>query len=84
MEANKRVDLKPGELAENVKKLINNAFTVSDGTNTDENANHLLLGKHIKMYFEDEVDGTVKTTWEGHVISTYISLVCSEVFSPDK
>jgi hypothetical protein len=70
MEANKRVDLKPEELAENVKKLINNAFTVSDGTNNDEDENHLLLGKHIQMYFEDEVDGTVKTTREGHVIST--------------
>lgn len=70
MEANKRVNLKPEELAENVKKLINNAFTVSDGTHTDEDENNLLLGKHIKMYFEDEVDGTVKTIWEGHVTST--------------
>ena len=30
----------------------------------------ILLEKHIQIYSEDEVDGTVKTTWEGHVIST--------------
>ena len=70
MEGRKRVNLKPEELAENVKKLIDNALTVSNETHTEEDENHLLIGKHIKMYFEDEVDGTVKTTWEGHVIST--------------
>ncbi|CAC5425996.1 unnamed protein product [Mytilus coruscus] len=67
----RRVNLTVEELTCNVKKLVEHAFTITSSTvdNQEEGDVLILVGKAIKMYFEG-TDGSVKTSWTGHVIST--------------
>ena len=58
------------ELISNVKKVVEHAFTATPNKDNEEDDDiAILVGKNIKMYFEGD-DGSVKTSWDGHVIST--------------
>lgn len=78
LEGNKRVSLKPDELAVSVKKLINASFVAVQSNSNDDSEEDIpfLVGRRIKMFFENDTDGTVRTAWEGHVISTVCICVC--------
>ena len=57
------------ELTSNVRQLVVQALSISPvKSGNDDDDTPILVGKNIKMYFEQ--DGTVKTSWCGHVIST--------------
>jgi len=65
----KRINLTIEELTSNVRDLIVQALgTCMSTVNSGNDDTPILVGKNIKMYFEQ--DGTVKTSWCGHVIST--------------
>lgn len=67
----RRMNLTVEELTTNVKKLVEHALTLtpSSSDNPDDEDGPIFVGGNIKMYFEGS-DGTVKTSWIGHVIST--------------
>ena len=70
----RRINLTVDELAANVKKLIDDALTVTPRSdNQDDEGVPILVGQNIRMYFEGS-DGTVKKSWIGHVISTVLIL----------
>ena len=69
LEGNKRINLKPDELAVSVKKLINaSSVAVQSSSNDSEEDIPFLVGRRTKMFFANDTDGTVRTAWEGHVI----------------
>lgn len=78
LDGRKRINLTPTELSKNVKKLIENAFTVQvTHYDANEHDTPLLVGKNIKMFF-DGTDGA--TAYYGHVISTVYTFenICCE------
>ena len=80
LEGNKRINLKPDELTVSVKKFINASFVaVQSSSNDSEEDIPFLVGRRIKMFIENDMDGTDRTdrtAWEGHVMSTVCICVC--------
>ena len=64
LEGNIRINLKPDELAVIVRKLINASFVAVQSNSIDDSEEDMpfLVGRQIKMFFENDTDGNVVST----------------------